>query len=70
MKLREDWKQAGKFISIRAAAAQAAFLIAWAQLPDDLKNYIPHWLGTLLALALVGVGVFGVLVKQEKLDVQ
>lgn len=68
MKLRDDWKQAGKFISVRAAAAQAAFLLAWAQLPDDLKVYIPHWVGTVVALALVCVGVFGVLVKQENVN--
>lgn len=66
MKFREDWRQASKFISIRAAAAQAAFLLAWAQLPDDLKSYIPHWLGTVVALALVLVGVLGVLVVQKE----
>lgn len=68
MQLREDWRKASKFISIRAAAAQAAFLLAWAQLPDDLKAYIPHWVGTVVALILVGVGVAGILVKQKDLS--
>lgn len=67
MELRKDWRQASKFISIRAAMAQAAFLVTWGSMPADLKVYIPAWLGTIIALALIVVGVIGVLVKQKGL---
>jgi hypothetical protein len=64
MKLREDWRNAARFISIRAAAGQTAFLIAWSQLPADLKGYLPGWLMPGIAMTFLGVGVFGIMVRQ------
>ena len=68
MQLREDWRNAKKFISIWAASGQAAFLVTWAALPADLKVYIPTWIGTTIALGLIALGVFGVMVKQKGLS--
>ena len=39
---------------------------AWDALPADLKQYLPHWLGLVLSLSLLLLGIGGRLVKQRK----
>lgn len=62
-----QWRKAHRFISIRAAALQAAVLMGWAQMPDDFKQALPHWLLPLLAGFCLMVGVAGVMTNQKKL---
>lgn len=37
-----DWKQAWRWLSVQLAALLAVLPIAWAELPPDLKAYIPE----------------------------
>ena len=62
-----QWRKAHKFISIRAAALQAAILMGWAQMPDDFKTALPSWLLPALAGFCLFVGVVGVMTNQKKL---
>lgn len=58
------WRHAYKFFSIQSAALQAAVLVGWAQMPDDLKQALPSWLLPLLAGFVLAVGVIGRMTKQ------
>lgn len=61
------WRKAHKFISVRAAMLQAALLSAWTQVPDDLRQSLPHWLFPALAGFVLIVGTAGVMVNQKSL---
>ena len=41
MKLVDDWKDAWRWHSTWLAGAIAALPFVWAEMPDDLKAYIP-----------------------------
>lgn len=60
-----EWRQAYRFISVRAAALQAAVLVTWATLPDDLKSALPSWLIPGVAGFVLVVGVMGTMTKQK-----
>lgn len=66
--LRADWRKGWRFISLRSAALQGALLIAWAQMPDDLKNALPSWLLPTIAGFCLFVGTAGVFYKQKGLQ--
>jgi hypothetical protein len=62
-----EWRKAHRFISVRSAALQAAILITWATLPDDMKTALPSWLLPCIAGFCLFVGTVGVMVNQKSL---
>ena len=65
MKLVDDASRAWRWFSVQLAALMAVLPFAWAELPADVKAYVPPewrpWIVTGLALAIIA----GRLVKQE-----
>lgn len=61
------WRKGWHFISVRAALLQASVLIAWAQMPDDLKNALPGWLMPSIAGFVLFVGTAGAFINQKAL---
>lgn len=37
----KDWRKSWRWFSVQLAALATALPLVWAQLPDDLKAYIP-----------------------------
>ena len=66
--LRDDWRNAWRFISMRAIAFAAGIQGTWAALPDDMKASIPHNIVSWVTLACLFLGAYGVMVKQESLN--
>jgi len=66
MKLLQDWKQAWKWFSMQAMAIVIVMLAAWAAMPDDLKDALPHWVVALIAATVLLLGIAGRLVDQSK----
>lgn len=62
-----QWRKGYKFISVQAAAINAAFLIAWASMPDDLKTALPSWLLPGIAGVVLAIGTIGAFINQKKL---
>lgn len=62
-----EWRKGYKFISVKAAAINAAFLVAWASMPDDLKQALPSWLLPALAGFVLAIGTVGAFINQKKL---
>lgn len=68
-----DWRRAHRMVSVQAWTLALAILGAWGILPDSLREYLPHMMGsvvsvTVFVLALIGTA--GRLVKQTSLDSQ
>lgn len=61
------WRHVTQFFSVRALALQSAVLIGWAQMPDDLKQSLPHWLLPAIAAFVLFVGTLGAMYKQKDL---
>lgn len=60
-----QWRHAYKFFSIQSAALQAAILVGWAQMPDDMKQALPTWLLPAIAGFVLVVGVIGRMTHQD-----
>lgn len=68
IELIEDWKQAWKYISMWAMGAPAAFIAAYAVLPQKFQDSVPqNWILGATALSLL-VGMAGRVVKQGTPD--
>lgn len=61
------WRLVTHFFSVRALALQTAMLVAWAQMPDDLKNALPHWLLPAIGGFVLFVGTLGAMFNQKDL---
>lgn len=66
--LIDDARHAWKWISMRAMALDAAFLVSWATVPEDLKAALPSWLVPMMAVFVLVVGMIGRVVKQGDKD--
>jgi protein-S-isoprenylcysteine O-methyltransferase Ste14 len=64
MKLVADWRKALKWFSIQIPAANAAFLLAWAALPEKFQNSLPPSWVVCISVVLLVAGMFGRLVQQ------
>lgn len=64
MKIIAEWKSAYRMFSVQAMALATALLGAWAVLPDDLRNTLPHWVPNLAGITILIAGILGRLVKQ------
>jgi len=65
MKLRDDWKNFKKFISIWGVAGATALQIAWPLIPQDLKSALPPSFLTTFTYIFLGLTVFGIMTKQN-----
>ncbi len=63
--LIHNWREAWRWISMWAMAANVAFLGTWAALPDDLKTALPSWIVPTAAVIVLVIGMAGRLIKQE-----
>ena len=66
MKLVDNWKEAPRWLSVRALAVLALVPVAWAPLPPHIINKVPEsWWPVIIFLLAVG-GIAGRLVDQSK----
>lgn len=58
--LIDDASDAWKWASMRGMALASTIMVSWEALGDDLKAYLPHWVGVAVAvMVLVVVGMGG-----------
>ena len=68
MKLIDEAKKAWRMFSVQAQALGLALSLTYVQMYDQLKEtFPPIWLAGLTAV-IFGLGIFGRLVKQEKVS--
>ena len=60
-----EWRQAWRWFSMQAMLLSGAVQAAWVALPADLKQYLPSWLGLVLSLSVLVLGLGGRLVRQH-----
>ena len=65
MKLIAEWRHAWRWFSMQAMLLSGAVQAAWEALPADLKQYLPSWLGLVLSLSVLVLGLGGRLVRQR-----
>lgn len=65
MKLSPDWKKFYLFYSNWAHAAQVALILAWHNLPEDLRTSIPAKYMVGLSGLIFVLGIGGTTVKQN-----
>lgn len=58
------WRTAYKWFSVQAMALDAAFLMTWATLPDDIKAGLPSWVVPVFSSMLLVVGIVGRMTSQ------
>lgn len=68
MKLIPEWRKAWRMVSIQAMALAATIQGAWIALPPDLLAQVPPEISRGVTLALLGLGIAGRLVKQDKVS--
>ncbi|ANN71562.1 hypothetical protein [Bordetella bronchialis] len=66
MKLVANWRQAWRWFSIHCMATATAIQGAYISLPDDMRRSIPLWAVVVLTMAILGLGVWGRLIDQDK----
>ena len=64
MKLVSNWRDAPRWLSVRAMAVAGALQGAWIAVPEDLKARAPADLVDVLTLAILALGIVGRLVDQ------
>ena len=65
MRMIAEWRQAWRWFSMQAMLLSGAVQAAWEALPADLKQYLPSWLGLVLSLSVLVLGLGGRLVRQH-----
>ena len=66
MKLVDDWKDAWRWLSVRAMVLALALQAAWGVLDETQRESLPDWLVTALTAGILVFGVAGRLVDQRK----
>lgn len=64
-----NWRKAWRMISVQAMAVAGAIQGAWLFIPPDMQASIPPDLVRGVTVALLGLGIAGRLVQQEKTKV-
>jgi H+/Cl- antiporter ClcA len=64
VKLVDDWRNALKWFSVNVHAANVAFLVTWANLPQKFQDSLPLPWVIGIAVGLLVLGVVGRLVDQ------
>lgn len=68
MKLIEEAGKAWRMFSVQAMFLAGVLQAAWVTLPPDLVAQVPDSIRSGVTLALLGLGIAGRLVKQEKVS--
>ena len=75
LKLIDEWRQAHKFSSVRLSGLMAvmlgagpALLDAWREIPDDLKEALPHGWARWIATAGFVLVTLARMTRVEKAD--
>ena len=63
--LVDDWRKALSWVSVQCMLVASAIHGAWVFVPDDMKNSIPPNIVSRVTIALLGMVVFGRIVKQH-----
>ena len=66
MTLIGNWRKSWRMLSVQAMTLAGAIQGAWLFIPEDMKASIPATVVQWVTLALLGLGVAGRLVKQDK----
>lgn len=66
MRLVEDWRDAWRWLSVRAMVLALALQAAWNMLDDAQRESLPDWLVSVLTGGILLFGVAGRLVDQKK----
>jgi hypothetical protein len=65
MNLIEDWKQAGKFLSVQANAIGASLATGYLTLYDKLKENFPPKYMFAITVAVFVLGIIGRVIQQD-----
>lgn len=73
LRLIDDWRKAYKFASVQLAAVFTflfglgpSLVNSWSFIPDDMKNALPQGMARWIALAALGLILFGRVTKLER----
>lgn len=65
-----DWRQAHRMVSVQAWGLALAIIAAWGILPDSLREYLPHMMGSAVSVAvflLALIGTIGRMINQKSM---
>lgn len=68
MKLIDNARKAWRMFSVQAMFLAGVLQATWLSLPPDLLAQVPDSIRSGVTLALLGLGIAGRLVKQEKVS--
>ena len=64
MRLRDDWKDCWKWISVNCMFLAGSLQAAWMSLPDDLRAECPRNAVHMVTIAILVLGIIGRILKQ------
>lgn len=67
-KLIDEARKAWRMFSVWAMGLAGAIQMAWLALPPDLISQVPERIRSGVTLALLGLGIVGRLIKQDKVS--
>jgi hypothetical protein len=59
-----DWRDAWKWASTRSMSLAAATVTAWASLPAEWRDAVPHWVFAVVVVFELVLGIVGRVVVQ------
>lgn len=62
------WRKAYRMLSVQAQALAISLIGFWQIMPEDLKKPLPPSLIYWVAMGILVLGIFGSLVKQNKVS--
>lgn len=68
MKLIPEWRKAWRMVSVQAMTLAVAAQGAWGMLPTELQSEVPGWALKAVTAVILGLGIVGRLVKQDKVS--
>ena len=60
-----NWRDAWRWASMRSMGFSTGLLAAWAALPQDMRQDMPHWLLPVIVIAVLVFGMVGRVVNQS-----
>lgn len=65
MRLVSDWRSAWRWFSVQALALVALLPVIWAELPPDLREWVPEAWRPWIVAAIAAAGLVGRIVDQR-----
>jgi L-asparagine transporter-like permease len=65
-----DWRDAWRWLSMRAMALSGAEVAGWGALPQPWRDAVPHWVFVLVVLSTLALGMIGRVVQQAKPSIE